>query len=86
LDLVEEGTRVMVTFLVSVPSREQVEKLMTYVNEPERLVLVGKEVYLHCPNGYGKTRLSNNLLEKKLGVAATTRNWKSVIKLHELLK
>jgi uncharacterized protein (DUF1697 family) len=86
LDLVEEGTRVMVTFLVSVPSREQVEKLMTYVNEPERLVLVGKEVYLHCPNGYGKTKLSNNLLEKKLGVAATTRNWKSVIKLHELLK
>ena len=84
LDLVEEGTRVMVTFLAKLPSEANVVKLMTYVKEPERLVLHGCEVYLYCPNGYGKTKLSNTFIEKKLGVTATTRNWKSVLKLCEL--
>ena len=84
LDLVEEGTRVMVTFLASPPSTESVAKLMTYVKEPERLIIVRREVYLHCPNGYGKTKLSNVFIENKLKVKATTRNWKSVTKLHEL--
>jgi len=84
LDLVEEGTRVLVTFLSSVPSEEHVAKLMSYVKEPERLVLVGREVYLYCPHGYGKTKLSNVFIEKKLGVSVTTRNWKSVLKLHEM--
>ena len=86
LDLVAEGTRVMVTFLASVPSVEHVQKLMTYVKEPERLVVVGREVYLYCPNGYGKTKLSNNFIENKLKVNATTRNWKSVLKLSSLSK
>ena len=57
---------------------------MSYVKAPERLVFVGREVYLYCPNGYGKTKFSNVFIEKKLGVSATTRNWKSVLKLHEL--
>ena len=84
LDLVEEGTRVMVTFLASVPSSEYVAKLMTYVKEPERLVCMGRVVYLHCPNGYGKTKLSNVFIENKLKVKATTRNWKSVCKLWDI--
>jgi len=84
LDLIEEGTRVMVTFLATVPSAKNVEKLMTYVKEPERLVFHGSHIYLHCPNGYGKTKLSNTFIEKNLGVSTTTRNWKSVEKLYEL--
>jgi len=84
LDLVAEGTRVMVTFLADIPSNVHIDKLMEYVKEPERLVFVGKEVYLYCPNGYGTSKLNNNFLEKKLGVGATTRNWKSVVKLWEL--
>jgi len=42
---------------------------------------VGQEVYLHCPNGYGRSKLTNAYFEKQLGVAATTRNWKTVTKL-----
>jgi len=83
-DLLEEGTRVMVTFLATLPSEENVAKLMTYVKEPERLVFHDRHIYLHCPNGYGKTKLSNTFIEKKLGVSTTTRNWKSVVKLYEL--
>jgi len=84
LDLIEEGTRVMVTFLDREPEEPNIALLMDYVKAPERLLVQGREVYLHCPNGYGKTKLSNNFIENKLKVKATTRNWKSVLKLFEL--
>ena len=38
---------------------------------------------LGLPNGYGKSKLSNVFIEKKLRVRATTRNWKTVLKLVE---
>ncbi|WP_272150321.1 DUF1697 domain-containing protein [Tenacibaculum aiptasiae] len=41
-------------------------------------------VYLHCPSGFGKTKLTNNILEKKLDVIATTRNYKTTVKLLEM--
>ena len=41
-------------------------------------------VYLHCPSGFGKTKLTNNIFEKKLNVIATTRNYKTTIKLLEM--
>jgi len=84
LDLVENGTKVLVTFLASVPSTEKIEAVMEYVIAPEELVVRGREIYLHCPNGYGRTKLSNQFLERKLKVTATTRNWRSVQKLYAL--
>lgn len=84
VDLVENGTKVLLTFLSSTPEKSNINDLLKYVNSPEQLVVKGKEAYLYCPNGYGKSKLSNNFIEKKLGVDATTRNWKSVHKLYEL--
>ena len=80
----ENGTKILVTFLLSVPSSAKVDKIKKYVEPPERLTVHGSEVYLYCPNGYGRSKLSNVFLENKLGVRATTRNWKSVQKLYEL--
>ena len=55
-------------------------------DENEKFVLKGDVVYIYCPNGFGKSKLTNNLFEKKLGVTATTRNYKTSIKLLELAK
>ena len=41
-------------------------------------------VYIHCTTGFGKTKLSNNLFERKLNVTATTRNYNTTLKLLEL--
>ncbi len=84
VDLLEYDTKVLVTFLSSKPSAVRASDIQKYVIAPEKLVLRGKEVYLYCPNGYGKSKLSNIFLEHKLEVEATTRNWKSVHKLYEL--
>ena len=80
LDLAD-GTRIMITFLDALPSSENIEKLMSHVQEPEKLEIIGQESYLYCPNGYGETKLNNDFLEKILEVNATTRNWKSVMRI-----
>jgi uncharacterized protein (DUF1697 family) len=73
-----------VTFLADAPDHERAARLTTPIGEPDELSLVGREVYLHCPNGYGRTKLNNAYIERRLGVAATTRNWNTVTKLCEL--
>ncbi len=43
-------------------------------------------VYLNCKSGFGKTKLTNNFIENKLSVIATTRNLKTTLKLLALAK
>ncbi|APZ44903.1 hypothetical protein BW723_00755 [Polaribacter reichenbachii] len=46
----------------------------------------GDVVYLNCPSTFAKTKLTNNSIEKKLKVTATTRNLRTTLKLLELSK
>lgn len=73
-----------VTFLQSKPSKEFIEELKSIDFSPEEFIIKGKAVYLKCIEKYHQSKLSNNFFEKKLKVAATTRNWKTVNKLKEL--
>lgn len=50
----------------------------------EQAVLKNNAVLLYCPHGYGKTKLNNNYFERKLGVKASTRNWRTVLALQAL--
>ena len=80
----KEQAKLHVTFLAEKPARAKVSKLDPELGTPDEFRVVGQQVYLHCPNGYGKSKLTNAYFEKQLGVAATTRNWKTVTKLGEL--
>ena len=80
----EDGTRLHVTFLSAWPSPDAVNAVNTITDPVDKAVVLGSEVYLSCPEGYGRTRFSNTFLEKKLKVRATTRNWKTVITLAEM--
>jgi uncharacterized protein (DUF1697 family) len=73
-----------VTFLASAPAAGAVRRLTEADFEPDELSIEGRAVYLLCPKGYGRSKLANAFLEKRLGVAATTRNWKTVTTLAEL--
>ena len=84
IDLTDNSTKVLVTFLSEKPSKTKIINLQKNVTPPEILTIKNKEVFLYCPNGYGKSKLNNNFLEKKLDVKATTRNWKTVQKLYDL--
>lgn len=84
IDIASEGNKVLISFLNTVPETEKLNHLLSYVKPPEKLVTSQKVIYLHCPNGYGKTKLSNNFIESKLKVIATTRNLKTIEKLINL--
>jgi uncharacterized protein (DUF1697 family) len=66
-----------ISFLSSIPENYYPGMFTDKKLAGEEIVFNGKTVYLYCPNGYGRTKLTNNLLETKLKVGATTRNWKT---------
>jgi uncharacterized protein (DUF1697 family) len=74
-----------VTFLSGSPSAEKWADLKSPGDGDE--FSVGKEeIFLFCPNGYGRTKLNNTYFERKLGLTATTRNWKTVNALYDMAK
>jgi uncharacterized protein (DUF1697 family) len=75
-----------VTFLAEKPGAARVKELDPDRSPGDEFSVAGRDVYLYCPNGYGPSKLSNDYFEKKLGVAATTRNWNTVTKLAELAR
>jgi uncharacterized protein (DUF1697 family) len=77
--------RLHVTFLAAAPERGRVAELKGEQFEPDRFHVTRAAVYLHTPDGYGRTKLSNAYFERKLGVRATTRNWRTVTTLAELV-
>jgi len=73
--------RLYLTFLNEEPLEENRIKTEKYQYPPDEFVIIGKEVFIFCPGPYNKTKLSNSFFENKLKVKATTRNWKTVLKL-----
>jgi len=74
----EDISRLHVTFLADKPKDEYLNSVNKFNSSPDEFIISGKEIYLFCPNGYGRTKLSNTFFENKLKVLATTRNVKTV--------
>ena len=74
------------TFLKEKPSKENEEKALTFNYEPDKFKIQDKYVYIFCEGKYHQSKLTNNFFEKKLDTGATTRNWKTVLKLSDLGK
>lgn len=72
-------------FLESAAERSRLLGLEKYKKPSERFELVGKVFYLHTPDGFGPSKLADNV-ERVLGVPATARNWRTVLSIWELLK
>jgi uncharacterized protein (DUF1697 family) len=95
-DIVERGpvlspradmAKLHVMFLADVPEAAAQAALVKWhkaAKLPEMLELRGPEIYLYYPEGVGRSKLSNAVIEGKLGVAGTSRNWNTVTKLLEV--
>lgn len=81
-----DTSKLHVTFLASAPDPDRVQALGPGVVGPDSFRVLGREVFLHCPEGYGRSTLINSFWERRLKVAATTRNWNTVLKLLELAR
>ena len=79
-----EGKAVSVTFLASAPAAAAVSVIDPEAYGADRFEVVGREIYLHTPGGYGRSKLNNAFWERKLSTVATTRNWNTVTTLAEM--
>ena len=84
LDRAKELTHLHVTFLADKPKASLAAAVETPSGESGEFSIAGREVYLHTPGGYGRSKLTNAYFEKALGVPATSRGWKTVMALVDL--
>jgi uncharacterized protein (DUF1697 family) len=71
--------RVHLHFLGGAPNAAALQAMAKLASGGDRFELLGKVLYLHTPDGYGKSKLAEALVNaKKLGVSCTARNYRTV--------
>jgi uncharacterized protein (DUF1697 family) len=73
-----------VLFLADEPARGATAALDPNRSPPDTFAVVRREVYLLCPNGLGRTKLTNAYFDTTLSTISTARNWRTVEKLVEM--
>ena len=74
---------VHVMFLADKPGQKEGSSLDATRSPPDTFILVGREIYLSCPNG-ARSKLTNAYFDRALGTTSTGRNWRTVLKLAEM--
>lgn len=88
-DRVEEEAgfkKLYITFLSERPSNENIEKLRQAPIGNDLIEIVDTILYFQLESKASDSKLSNNLIESKLKVRATTRNWNTTLKLLTLIE
>ena len=74
-----------VAFLGDAPGAKAVSRLDPQRSPPDAFAVRGRHVYLHYPNGVARSKLTNEYLAAQLQTASTMRNWRTVLKLLEMV-
>jgi uncharacterized protein (DUF1697 family) len=75
-----------VMFLADAPGALLVEKLDPDRSPPDAFHVRGQEVYMHLPGGVANSKLTNAYFDSKLATTGTSRNWRTVTTLLELME
>jgi uncharacterized protein (DUF1697 family) len=76
----------VVMFLAARPDEAARDSLLTSYSGSEEIIFSGPELYIYYTNGIGRSKLSGNVIERKLKTVGTARNWNTVLRLQELLQ
>jgi uncharacterized protein (DUF1697 family) len=80
-----DPTHLHVGFLADEPSTDAIASLDEARSDVDRFTVVGREVYLHVPGGMGRTKLTTDYFDRRLGTVMTVRNWRTVNTLLEMM-
>jgi uncharacterized protein (DUF1697 family) len=80
-----DPSHLVVMPLKSAPDRDAVAALRASVQGPEAIVAVGRELFIAYPDGIGESKLTGAVIERRLGVRGTGRNWNTATKLAAML-
>lgn len=70
--------------LSDIPQQSLVEIVTDITFENEEFVIIKDCMYLHTSMGYGNSKFNMSWFEKKLNIKATSRNYKTIVKLLSL--
>ena len=79
-----ETDKLHVMFLADLPDSASVDSLDPERSPGDEFAVLRREVYLHCPNGVARSKLTNSYFDARLSTTSTSRNWRTVRKLLEL--
>ncbi len=75
-----------VYFLADAPTKSAVAELDPKRSTPDEYRVVGREIYMHLPNGMGRSKLTSAYFDSQLSTVATARNWATVTKISEIMQ
>jgi uncharacterized protein (DUF1697 family) len=75
-----------VYFLAHSPDTAAITGLDSTRSAPDVFHVRGREIYLHLPNGMGRSKLTNAYFDSKLSTICTARNWATVLKLSDMMR
>ena len=75
-----------VYFLAATPATTDVGGLDPQRSPGDDFLVRNREVYVRLPNGMARTKLTNAYFDSKLNTNSTARNWRTVLKLFELMQ
>ncbi len=78
-------SNVYVALLDKEPQQDDFQKLVKVLSGGDLAILSGRTLYVKYGVNAGKSKLSNKLIETKLKVNSTMRNWNTTVKVLELL-
>ena len=79
-----EADKLHIIFLGETPDEGDVQGLAPDRSPGDEFAVLGRAIYLHCPNGFASTKLTNSYFETRLSTTSTTRNWKTVLRLLDM--
>jgi uncharacterized protein (DUF1697 family) len=74
----------LAVFLKAAPDAASAKALSEAITGREMVRVIGRHAYIVYPDGVGRSRLTNALIERKLGTRGTARNWNTILKLGAL--
>jgi uncharacterized protein (DUF1697 family) len=80
-----EENSLHVMFLAELPAGVAVASLDPLRSPGDSFAVLDQEIFLHLPNGAGRSKLTNAWFDAKLGTVSTVRNWRTVLKLLDLM-
>lgn len=82
----DDPRRLYVMALKDAPSAENITALEAAISGPERMHAAANHLYIDYPDGAGKSKLTNVLIERKLETRGTARNWNTTMKIADMAR
>lgn len=86
LQSVKDTKTLHVGFLADQPAASRIAALDPQRSPGDSFKVLGREIYLCLPNGFGRSKLTNAYFDSGLATLSTFRNWRTVLTLLEMTK